>query len=70
VTKEWIAIVGSIDPNRTDVKLEHLNQAPQVLLQIGQALAEKGYGIVVYFSKPEFIEAHVVAGYIKSGRSG
>lgn len=69
MAKEWIAIVGSIDPNRTDVKLEHLDRAPQVLRQVGQALAEKGYGIVVYFSKPEFIEAHVVAGYIKSGKA-
>jgi hypothetical protein len=69
VAKLWIAILGSIDARRTDLGLRKLDQAPQVLREIGRALAEKDYGIVVYSSDPAFIEPHVVAGYIESGKA-
>lgn len=69
MTTLWTAIVGSIDASRSDLNLKDLDMAGPVLRQIGRALAEQGFGIVVYSSDPKFIEPLVVAGYIESGKA-
>ena len=69
MAKQWIAILGSIDATRPELGLNDLGRAPQVLQEIGRALAEKGCGIEVYSSKPTFIEPHVVKGYVDSGKA-
>jgi hypothetical protein len=62
----WIAIAGSIDMSRSDLSISRPEIATESAKQIGRALADKGFGIVVYSSDAEFIERHVVAGYVSS----
>jgi hypothetical protein len=69
VPKQWIAVLGSIDPSRTDLGLRNLDQAQQVLHEMGRALADKGCGVVVYSSDLTFIEPHIVKGYVESGKA-
>lgn len=60
-----IAIIGSNDPARAqELSLRNLEWSGQVGNLIGQALAQKGYHIVVYSSDPRFFEDDVVRGYI------
>ena len=70
MARQWIAVLGSIDAKRSEeLGLKNLDQATQVLHEMGRALAEERYGVVVYSSDPTFIEPHVVAGYIDSGKA-
>lgn len=59
-----IAIVGSYDPKRVDeIKLRNHELAPQAGEQLGQALAKKGFQIIVYGSYPYLLDVDVVRGY-------
>lgn len=69
MAKQWIAVLGSIDPSRTDLGLRNRDQAEKVLFEMGRALAEKGCGVVVYSSDLTFIEPHIVKGYVESGKA-
>ena len=70
MARQWIAVLGSIDPRRTEeLGLRNLEQARQVLNEMGRALAERDCGVVVYSSDPTFIEPHIVKGYIESGKA-
>jgi hypothetical protein len=62
VAKQWIAVLGPIDPRRTEFGLRNLDQAQQVLQEMRRALAEKDCGVVVYSSDPTFVEPHIVKG--------
>ncbi|MGC1952888.1 MAG: hypothetical protein WA970_10030 [Gammaproteobacteria bacterium] len=62
-----IAVVGSLDPGRVDeLELERaqLAHADTALLQIGRELARKNCRLAVYDSRPMFIEAKVVQGFV------
>lgn len=62
--------MGSADPNRAyDPELKHADQATLAAEQLGRELARFGCHIVVYSSDPQFIEAHVVRGYVASGKA-
>jgi hypothetical protein len=66
--RAFIAIVGSADPDRHyDPPLKNEAQVAQAAAELGHALAEAGFGLIVYSANPEFIEAHVVRGYVESG---
>lgn len=66
-----IAIVGSANPARENYPYEpalrHVEQVRGACRAIGTALARAGYGIMVYTSSRDYIEADVVAGYVESG---
>lgn len=65
-----IAIVGSVDSTREEeLKLTNLAEAPEALVEVGRALAEAGFSIVVYSSEPGFIEEGIVKGYVGSGKA-
>jgi hypothetical protein len=65
-----IAIVGSADPTRTaELELTHVDRAGMASEQLGRELAAAGCRIVVYSGDPTFIEAHVVRGYVGSGKA-
>lgn len=66
--RPFIAIVGSADPSRKyDPPLKNETQVPQAAEELGRALADGGFGLIVYSANPEYIEAHVVRGYVESG---
>lgn len=66
--RPFIAIVGSADPSRKyDPPLKNEDAVPQAAEALGHALAEAGFGLIVYSANPEFIEADVVRGYVDSG---
>ncbi|WP_186343638.1 hypothetical protein [Streptomyces sp. CFMR 7] len=60
-----IAVVGSADPGRTyEPVLTAMEAVPQACEEIGAALAEAGYDLVVYSSEAQFVEDSVVTGYL------
>jgi hypothetical protein len=62
-----VAIVGSADSSREDeLGLRDVEQAPAACEALGRELARQGVDIIVYSSKPCFIEHHVVRGYATS----
>src|SRR2546429_4523448 len=66
---EWIAIAGSTDPSREkELNLKSLDSAVTTARQIGKALAEREYGLVVYSSDHQFIEGAIVTGYFESDK--
>ena len=64
--REWLAVAGSIDGSRIDLGLRNIQKGPNAARLLGKALAEQGYGIVVYAGGPEFVESFVVSGYTSS----
>ena len=66
-----VAIVGSADPAR---KAELGLIDPEATLrageEMGDALAKRQCRIIVYTAAPEYIEAAVVRGYLRSGQAG
>jgi hypothetical protein len=65
-----IAIVGSVDSPRADeLGLVGLPAAKGACEALGRALADADCDIVVYSSAPGFVEAHVVRGYVSSGKA-
>lgn len=64
-----IAIIGSIDPTRTDYDPALKNNAAAISAAraLGKELAYANHRILVFSSNPSFLESHVVAGYIESG---
>lgn len=66
--RAFIAIVGSADAKRKyDPPLKNHGVVEQAAADLGRALAEGGFGLIVYSATPDFIETHVVRGYIDSG---
>jgi hypothetical protein len=61
---KWIAIIGNLISAGS---LERNSHARQTALWLGKALAEAGYGIVVYSNDANFLEGPVVEGYVGSG---
>ena len=65
-----IAIVGSADTARVgELKLRAPESAEGAAEALGRELAVTGFRISVYTSDPRFIEAHVVRGYVGSGKA-
>lgn len=65
-----IAIVGSVDTARVgELKLRAPESAEGAAEALGRELAVTGFRISVYTSDPKFIEAHVVRGYVGSGKA-
>lgn len=65
VRRPVVAVVGSIDPARADkLGLRDIDRAPAACEALGRALAEKDVDIVVYSGDPQFVEGHVVRGYV------
>ena len=63
-----IAIVGSADRERAEkLGIRNPDEAREAAAALGRELANKGLGIVVYSSDPQFIEGDVVRGYVESG---
>jgi len=62
-----IAIVGSIDPHRSqELELRDTDQAAGACEALGRELAAQGLDIVVYSSAAQFVEGDVVRGYASS----
>ena len=65
-----VAIVGSMDKTRTDeLGLSNIEAAKNAAEQLGAALAERGYGLIVYSRDPQFIEGDFVRGYASSPKA-
>src|SRR3712207_4345724 len=60
-----IAVIGSLDASRGDYRppLKNLEQGEQACVELGRALAAAGCDVVVFSSKPKYVEAWVVQGY-------
>ena len=71
MSQKLIAIIGSVDPNRTDYDpaLKNANTAPSAARALGKELARAKHRILVFSSNPSFVEAHIVAGYVASGEA-
>src|SRR5262245_14202443 len=69
--KKPIAIIGSIDAKRTDYDppLKNTTQAPDAGRALGRALAEAEHPILVFSSSPDYLEAHIVQGYVRSSKA-
>ena len=68
--RSLIAIVGSIDPQRTyDPALDNLELARKACVELGRELASAGLGLIVYSASEGFIEASIVSGYVSSGKA-
>ena len=61
-----IAIVGNVTALPGDAEQLMAEQAGK---DLGRQLAAAGYHIVVYSSERQFLEAHVVSGYVASGHA-
>ena len=61
-----IAIVGNVRSEAGDVAVHAAEQAAR---ELGRQLAIAGHGIVVYSSDRNFVEAHVVNGYVASQKA-
>lgn len=65
-----IAIVGSVDPARAvELGLVGVDVAKEACEALGRAVAEADCDIVVYSGAPGFVEAHIVRGYVSSGKA-
>jgi hypothetical protein len=63
-----IAIVGSVDKTREqELKLTNPDTAKQAAEELGRELAKANCRLLVYSSKPEFVEFFAVRGYLQSG---
>ncbi len=71
MSKKPIAIIGSTDSNRTDYDpvLKNVAYAKAACNALGIELARRKHRILVFSSNPNFVEAHVVAGYVASGEA-
>ena len=66
--KPIIAIVGSI--RKGDTINKGMEDAAKLACQeLGHKLSDEGFCIAVYSSNPQFIEPHVVSGYVASGKA-
>jgi hypothetical protein len=65
-----VAIVGSADPLRTyQPPVREPDLAVRAATELGRALAEQGFGIIVYSGDSGYIETSVVEGYVASGHA-
>jgi len=66
-----IAIIGSVDIQRSDYDppIRNSPQAPAAGRALGKALAEAEYPILVFSSSPNYLECHIVDGYVQSGKA-
>jgi hypothetical protein len=71
MSKKPIAIIGGADAGRMnyDPPLKNIPGAPTSGRALGKALAEFGHPILVFSSSKDFLEAHVVEGYVQSGKA-
>jgi hypothetical protein len=65
-----VAVVGGADPEaRYDPPVADIDGARAACEELGRELAIQGCSLIVYTSDPKFIEAHVVRGYVASGKA-
>jgi len=71
MSQKPIAIIGSVDPTRTDYSpaLKNAAEASGAARALGKELARAKHPILVYSCNPSFVEAHIVAGYVESGEA-
>jgi hypothetical protein len=71
MSKKPIAIIGSIDANRSDYDppLKNDPQAQDAGRALGKALAEAEHPILVFSSSLSFLEAYIVQGYVQSKKT-
>lgn len=71
MSQKPIAIIGSIDPNRTDYDpaLKNAKTASGAARALGKELARAKHRVLVFSSNPSFVEADIVAGYVASGEA-
>jgi hypothetical protein len=71
MSQKPIAIIGSVDPNRTDYDpaLKNANTAFGAARALGKELARAKHRVLVFSSNPSFVEADMVAGYVASGEA-
>lgn len=60
--RTFVAVVGGLW-NRTPAETKAIEDEARA---IGEELAKKGFGLVVYASNPQSLEPHVVAGFVKA----
>jgi hypothetical protein len=66
-----IAIVGSVDPTRDyNPPLRDAAKADDACREIGAALAEARCDLLLFSSKPRYVEADVFLGYASAGQGG
>lgn len=65
----WIAIFGSLDPMRAELRVKDTEKAKMAAKHLGYALADRGCGIIVYSADSEYIEGDVVSGFIESEKA-
>jgi len=65
-----IAVIGSVNPLRTyDSPMANAAEAEAAAVAIGGELASRGCRILVFSSRPEYVERAVVRGYVESGHA-
>jgi hypothetical protein len=65
-----IAVIGSVNPLRTyDPPMANAAEAEEAAVAIGGELALRGCRILVFSSRPEYVEQAVVRGYVESGHA-
>lgn len=60
----FVAIIGGFWALKENSK--EMDEAKKMASEIGEAFANAGLGLVVYFSDDESLEPHVVSGYVKA----
>ena len=65
----WIAVFGSVDPNRPALGIKNPDLARAAAKSIGRALADHSCGIIVYSGDANFIEADIVSGFVLSDKA-
>jgi hypothetical protein len=71
MSQKPIAIIGSVDPNRTDYDpaLKNTNTASGAARALGKELARAKHRLLVFSSSSSFVEADIIAGYVASGEA-
>lgn len=66
-----VAVVGSVDAGREfNPPLRNVDAAPAACREIGRELARAGFDLVVFSSKPTYVESYVVEGYAQASGDG
>ncbi|MDQ3746284.1 MAG: hypothetical protein M3444_18075 [Acidobacteriota bacterium] len=67
MSQKPIAIIGSVDPKRSDYKppIKNATAAPGAARALGKELARAKHRILVFSSNPVFIENGIVTGYVE-----
>ncbi|MFC0533327.1 hypothetical protein [Phytohabitans kaempferiae] len=70
IMRPLIAVIGSMEPGRVyDPPAEDAVQVDEAAAAMGRELAAKNCRIVVFSSRPQYVERAVVRGFVESGQA-